>query len=250
MADKKELDRFRDLTFEDFGRMAKDDSLQPHEKIGFPSVFREGFDSEIFEEIKNKIDWQSAKKIADIGCGCGELTNLILRATLSDNKSLVLVDSAQVLSQLQEQNNVQKVPGRFPDNFDHVKMHGTFDVVICYSVFHYIFNEVNVFRFIENCMELLSPGGRFLLGDIPNLSKRNRFLLTPAGERFHQKLMNTTAKPEVHPHTVETGKIDDGIIFGLLSRYRNMGIETYLLPQSATLPLANSREDILFVKPR
>lgn len=248
MADKKELDRFRNLTFEDFGQLAKDDSLKPHEKIGFPSVFREGHDEEIFSEIKSKTDWKSAEKILDIGCGCGDLTRIVLQAAKEDNKALTLVDSIEVLNQLKDQARVQKISGRFPDNFEVVKKSGAVDIIICYSVFHYVFNEVNIFQFIEKCLELLNPGGRLLLGDIPNLTKRNRFLLSPAGELFHQKLMNTSSKPEVHPHTMETGKIDDGIIFGLLSRYRNMGVETYLLPQSAALPLANSREDLLFVK--
>lgn len=244
-----ELDRFRNLRFEDFGRMANDTSLQPHEKIGFPSVFRQGFDEEILIDIKNKVAWQHANTIVDIGCGCGELTNLLIEDVSKHNKQLVLVDAAEVLSQLIDNPHVRKVAGRFPDNDNEIKTTGLADVVICYSVFHYVFIEGNTFEFIDCALELLKPGGRFLLGDIPNASKRNRFLLSPAGEAFHKKLMNSQTKPQVSPFTMETGKMEDGFILSLLTRYRNFGIETYLLPQPATLPLANSREDILFIKP-
>jgi hypothetical protein len=48
---------------------------------------------------------------------------------------------------------------------------------------------------------------------------------------------------------VETKKIDDGVVFGILQRYRNFGFDTYLLPQNDNLPIANRREDILIKKP-
>ena len=44
------------------------------------------------------------------------------------------------------------------------------------------------------------------------------------------------------------GKIDDGVLFSILHRYRNSGFETYLLPQGEGLPLSNRREDILIVR--
>ena len=246
--DNPELERFRNLRFEDFGRMAKDHSLKPYEKIGFPSKFREGFDKVILQDIKNKINWDSAGSLIDIGCGCGDLTELLIKDVGQSGKQILLVDSSDVLNQIEQSPYVNKVIGRFPDNGDEIKQNGLVDVVICYSVFHYVFLEGNPFDFIEQALGLLKPGGRFLLGDIPNVTKRNRFLLTPEGETFHQELMQTSEKPKISSSIIEHGKIDDGFIMGLLSRYRNFGVETYLLPQPTSLPLANSREDILFLK--
>ncbi|HEV8511732.1 MAG TPA: class I SAM-dependent methyltransferase [Cyclobacteriaceae bacterium] len=248
MDKSQELDRFRNLRFEDFGRMASDQSLKPFEKIGFPSKFREGFDKTILEDIKQKVNWDLTNSLVDIGCGCGDLTKLLIAESGQNGKQVLLVDSTEVLDQLENQPHVSKVAGRFPDNQEEVRRNGLVDVVICYSVFHYVFLEGNALDFIDSALSLLKVGGRFLVGDIPNVTKRNRFLLTPEGEAFHKDLMQTQDKPTVSHFDLEPGKIDDGFIMGLLSRYRNFGVETYLLPQPSTLPLSNSREDILFIK--
>jgi hypothetical protein len=42
-------------------------------------------------------------------------------------------------------------------------------------------------------------------------------------------------------------RMDDSVVMSILSRFRNFGYETYLLPQDNRLPFANSREDILIV---
>lgn len=246
----KELDRFRDLRFVDFERMASDHTLKPHEKVGFPSIFREGYDREIMNDILKKIDWTNSTHIVDIGCGCGELTKLLIEQSSSQSKQLTLVDSKGVLDQLSDQSGLNKVEGRFPENYPRVSKIGLADIVISYSVFHYIFIESNPILFIDKALQLLSPGGQLLLGDIPNVSKRNRFLTSQAGETFHKRLMSTNEKPNVNPFSFESEKIDDGYLVGLINRYRNFGYEAYLLPQLEILPLARSRDDLLFVKPR
>ena len=47
---------------------------------------------------------------------------------------------------------------------------------------------------------------------------------------------------------LDEDKIDDGVVFAILQRYRNAGFETYLLPQGKNLPMQTRREDILIVK--
>jgi SAM-dependent methyltransferase len=246
MSRKDELDRFRDLRFEDFARLAGDPSLKPYEKIGFPSMFREGLDQQIFEDISGKTLWRTARRIVDLGCGCGDLANIIINSIDRTRQQLVMVDSAGVLDQLPSAGII-KVEGRFPQNFSKVLEGGTADIVLCYSVFHYVFAEGSHFEFVDRAADLLAPGGRLLLGDLPNISRRNRFLSTPAGEAFHRKLMNDNSKPNI-PKGVEPGRIDDDVIAALLERYRKLGYETYLLPQPASLPLSNSREDILITR--
>jgi hypothetical protein len=44
-----------------------------------------------------------------------------------------------------------------------------------------------------------------LIGDVPNVSMRNRFFTSPSGVRFHQKFMNTTDTPEVRFNVPEGG---------------------------------------------
>ena len=247
MSARDELNRFRNLTFEDFSKMAGDQSLKPFEKIGFPAAFREGYDQLIFSDIVAKTQWPTARRIVDLGCGCGELTSLVVRSASNFDQQIVLVDSAEVLAQIPDDRNVVKVPGRFPANQLAVASNGLADIVIVYSVFHYVYEATNPFGFLDQAMKLLAPGGRLLLGDVPNVSKRNRFLATEAGVTFHQKLMNDSSKPVLNIEA-DSGRIDDGLIMAMLTRYRSMGYESYLLPQPEQLPLSNSREDLLFTR--
>ena len=90
-----ELGRFRNLTFEDFKKMATDPILLPHEKIGFPSFFRHGHDLAILNDMATKITalQREGATIIDIGCGCGELTQLLVARCATRSQALILVDS-------------------------------------------------------------------------------------------------------------------------------------------------------------
>jgi hypothetical protein len=48
---REDSERFAGLTFEDFRRMATDDSLTASERVGFPDEYREGAEQAIFEDI-------------------------------------------------------------------------------------------------------------------------------------------------------------------------------------------------------
>ena len=66
----------KELTFDDFKKMAADPNLSGSEKIGFPDSYRKGFSKVILEDIYTKlpIDKTQNKIIIDIGSGCDELT--------------------------------------------------------------------------------------------------------------------------------------------------------------------------------
>jgi hypothetical protein len=151
---------------------------------------------------------------------------------------------------LPEAAGVTKVPGFYPgceEALDAWK--GKFDAILCYSVFHYVFVEANFWKFLDYSIQLLAEGGQMLIGDIPNVSKRKRFFASDTGIRFHQAFMKTTDEPRVDFRAVESNKIDDAVILGVIMRARAQGCDAYWLPQSPTLPMANRREDVLIVKP-
>jgi hypothetical protein len=54
--------KFLDIGFEDFRRMAQDESLSQYEKIGFPDEYRKGNEQAIFDDILSKLDNLSAAK--------------------------------------------------------------------------------------------------------------------------------------------------------------------------------------------
>lgn len=243
---------FDDIGYEDFRRMAVDPSLSPHEKIGFPDSYREGFEPAIFQDILAKAGnlALAGKTIVDIGPGCAGLPRLIIEHCAARGHALVLVDSQEMLDHLPDAAGVRKIAGFYPDCGDALApLKGKVDVIICYSVFHYIFVEAAFWRFIDDAIDLLAPGGQLLIGDIPNVSKRKRFFTSDAGIRFHQEFMKTTDKPVVRHDNVEHGRIDDAAILGVIMRCRAQGCDAYWLPQSPALPMANRREDVLVIKP-
>ena len=242
--------RFSDLNFEDFKNLAKDEKLSIYEKIGFPDDYREGREHAIFQDIASKATKLKQKQIAvlDIGPGCSDLPKYIIRNANALSQFITLIDSSEMLELLPEGKNIKKIAGEYPDCQE--KLNGSkFDVIICYSVLQYIFASKNIFAFLEQLISILHSGGQALLGDIPNFSKRRRFLNSVQGKLYHQKYMNTNSEPTIETYPQEIDGIDDTVVRGLIDRAHVMGCDAYYLPQNSELPMANRRDDLLIIKP-
>lgn len=238
----------RELTFEDFQKMAKNKSLKLPEKIGFPTSYREGYYDVILQDICTKLPFHTEKKkvILDIGCGCDVLTHKIIEVCKKQSHTLLLNDSQEMLDNLPKDPYPKLIAGKFP--LDHPilkKYKGKIDYILCYSVLFYVFANDNIYQFIHEAVDLLKSGGRMLIGDIPNIDKKQRFLESKEGQAFlknQKKIKGSTAHENLNQ------KMDDTVIFSLMMRLRKFKCETYLLPQNPNLPMANRREDILIVK--
>jgi hypothetical protein len=251
-ADEIDFDKYRRLTYDDFRKLAGDDNLSQYEKIGFPDEYRKGHEEDIFSDIKSKLHCleETGKVIADIGCGCSDLAHLMIENCGIRESTLILVDCEEMLSLLPDRDFIRKFPGRFPhcpELFDEFT--GVVDGVLIYSVLQSVFLEANIFDFLDNACTLLKDGGEILIGDIPNISKRKRFFSSANGIKYHQEFTRTNEIPDVDFTTIEKERIDDGVVLGILARYRGFGFDSYLLPQSEKLTMANRREDILIRKP-
>ena len=239
-----------ELTFDDFKERAKNTSLSKWEKIGFPDSYRKDSEVEIFNDIVSKLKLGKSNIILDIGCGCSDLVELLINYTIENQKKLYLIDSEEMLNNIDLKNlsdEIFLISGSFPDknildNLSNIK----FDSIIVYSVIQYVFIEQSLFNFIHNCINLLTPGGSLLIGDIPNFQSRERFLASTDGLSFTKNSPNVD-NPISLLHENEE-RIDDSVIMSILLRFRKFGCETYLLPQLPTLPFANRREDILIIK--
>jgi hypothetical protein len=250
--DRTEVRRFEGLTFEDFRELATDESLSPYERIGFPDSYREGAEEAIAQDIVAKLPALAdrGRRFLDIGPGCSDLPRLLIDVCARNGHEAVLVDSAEMLAHLPDAPGLVKVPGRFPGSARLPEgSDGSFDAILAYSVLHYVFVDDNVFAFVDRGIELLAHGGTMLIGDVPNLSKRNRFFSSPSGVEFHKAFMETDEPPEVSHGHVVSEKIDDAVVLGLLARARAAGCDAYVVPLRPDLPLANRREDILIRKP-
>lgn len=245
--------RFADLTFEDFRRMANDVSLSRYEKIGFPNSYRAGQEPLIWRDIVGKLPALLGykKTVLDVGPGCSELPLMLIDLCQKHGHRLLLVDSPEMLDQLPDEPFIEKHAGVYPDCAEMLeRFRGRVDVLLSYSVLHYVFAEGNIWNFLDASLQLLSHGGEMLLGDIPNASKRNRFFSTPAGVDYHRGFTgNSDETPEVNFNEVRPGSIDDAVILGLLHRARLAGCDSHVVPQAPELPMANRREDILIRRP-
>ena len=160
---------------------------------------------------------------------------------------VVLVDSKEMLDNLPNKTFVIKKDIQFPDKNFVRQYYEKADVVIIYSVLHHIYFHQNFIDFLDNAISLLKKGGQMLIGDIPNVSKKKRFLSSDFGKEFHKKFSGDY--PEyIKCIDFKKQEILDDLVFMILQRYRNMGFETYLLPQNENLPLCYTREDILIRK--
>lgn len=243
-----------ELDYEGFRRLAADTRLSAHEKIGFPDAYREGFEDRIFADILGKLPRLSTAEgldVVDIGPGCAGLPRMLIELCRQRRHRIVLVDSPEMLGQLPDVDRVTvKCPGMFPRNAEAVAtaLGGQADALICYSVLHYIYVDCNLFDFVDATVSLLAPGGRALIGDIPNHSKRRRFFATEQGQRFHREFSGSS-EPYVVPPGPAPGKIDDAVLAGLIQRAQAAGFDAYLMPQAADLPMANRRDDLLIASP-
>jgi SAM-dependent methyltransferase len=244
--------RFEGLTFEEFRRLALDPSLSESERIGFPDALRAGAEERILESISSLLglENETGLLVIDIGCGGGALARRLIQLCRDRAHRLVLVDSAEMLAQLPGDAIAQKVPGRFPDAAPLLeRWAGRADAVLVYSVLHYVFAEADIWEFVDAALALLAPGGRLLLGDVPNVSKRRRFFSSERGAAFHRAFMGTGEGPPIDPCPTEPGKIDDAVILELVARTRAQGFDAHVLPQPDDLPFANRREDVLNSQP-
>jgi len=242
-------------SYEDFRLASQDLTLSDAERIGFSEHVREGYEAKILQDWEAKIPAlnETGKWILDVGCGASKLTDLLMEKAQRKKHSLFLSDSDEVLSSLKSAMSAVLVPGKFPASAKTIteKAGRPFDIVICYSVLQYPFAEGQLLPFVDALFLLLGRGGTLLLGDIPNASKRIRFLQSETGRLYHQKHFPNSPAPSLREFQKnERREMNDTVVRDLWLRYREHGAETYLLPQDSDLPLANRREDLLIVKSR
>lgn len=245
--------RFADLDFEGFKALARDPSLSPNERVGFPDSYRAGKEKIILRDIAGKLTNLRRKRqaVLDIGPGCSNLATSLIDLCRKREHRLVLVDSAEMLELLPSASILEKVVGRFPEEclpFIEAER-GRFDAILVYSVVQYVFAEANVFSFLDRALELLTEGGQLLIGDIPNQSMRKRFFGSESGIRFHQRFTGRDERPLVEHNVLAPGHMDDAVVLSLILRARAAGFHAYLMPQASSLPMANRREDVLIVRP-
>jgi hypothetical protein len=246
-------DRFRGLTFDRFKDLARDNSLSPYEKIGFPDEYRDGKEDLIFRDIRTKLGALNDKNrlILDIGPGCSGLAFRMIDLCREQEHRLLLVDSQEMLDHLPDEPFITKVAAKYPREclWLFEKYAGQVDALLTYSVLQYVFVEGNLYEFLDRSLSLLAEGGAMLIGDIPNVSKRKRFFASANGIRFHRQYSGKDEIPPVVFNQPEAEQMDDAVLMSCILRSRSAGFDCYWLPQADDLPMANRREDLLIRRP-
>lgn len=243
--------KYRVKGYEEFRKRAIDDSLSLNEKCGIAEEFRSGYEPQILDDIRSKLTRlkEPGARICDIGAGCSELSRLIIEASGRDGQSLTAIDCPEMLELLPSAPHLSKIEGPFPDCLGAGgRVIGPFDAILAYGVASVVYEEGNLFAFVDAAVQLLAEHGQLLLGDIPNASMRKRFMASAAGKLYHREYYAHLPEPQVVFNKLEPGQIDDGVILGLIARMRGAGLNAFVVPEAPGLPMANRREDILITK--
>ena len=216
---------------------------------GRPSI-QEAALAHMAPDVIGKLMPRPTDRLLEIGCGTG----LLLTPLAALVKEAVGLDGGKVIAKYRElgvPHNVTLMAGEWPLD----KPEGTFDRILAYSVLFFQQEADAAFHFVQECIDILRPGGALLLGDLPNRDTRRRFAESPGGAEFDAEWKNLVEKSRVeHPDYYEIFErhgalvrdyFNDSFLLEVMARARAQGLESYLLPQGPDLPFAHTREDVL-----
>lgn len=236
--------------FDAFGDLARR-GASPLQQSGRRAVQAEA-ERLIVADILAKLTPAPTSRLLEIGCGSG---NLLIPLAFHA-ASAVGLDHPAVIERAQARfvdPSVTWIGGAFPET----PIDGAFDRILIYSVLHYLPDIAAVEAFVLAAAQKLAPGGRLLLGDLPNVDGKSRFTASPAGIAFQAAWQaadasaSNAAQPELQLHgdAPMIGAFRDADILALVAALRRTGFHAYLLPQPPDLPFGRTREDILVVRP-
>jgi cyclopropane fatty-acyl-phospholipid synthase-like methyltransferase len=214
--------------------------------------FQADAEANIVKDVISKLRIEKAHRLLEIGCGVGVLLTPLSKQVAEG----VGIDHPACLDKYRALGvpaNVTLVAGQWP----RVELDGLFDRVLIYSVLHYMPGPEEARAFILAAIDSLRPGGRLLIGDIPNRDSRERFMSTDDGKRCHAEWVERNARTKANHIESDSilsqidnhsGFLNDSFILALLADMRRDGLEAYVLPQLLGLPFCYTREDVLIWK--
>lgn len=217
-----------------------------------------------WQDVFHKLRVSKGMSVLDIGCGCGYFAKRWMESAKEENYELFLLDAPKVIERLMaEYGSVSEgfselihiFKGVFPESGCHDIFSKTYDRIVFYSVLHYSSDPKFL---IEKAASLLRPGGRLLLGDLPNMTKKARLLSSEFGRKTEAAYRGVSLdqvpvylSPEEYlsQHaSKDLANINDSFVFDILSTYRKPGFEAYVVEQPANLTFSLTREDIVICK--
>lgn len=238
--------------FDAYGEAAR--RLSKPTLISGRNSFQVEQEKHIVNDVFAKLLPSPSDRLLEIGCGVGVLLTPLAKLV----KEAVGIDHPACIEKyvaLGKPSNVRLIAGRWPE----AGVDGQFDRILVYSVLHILPDADTARSFIRACLDALAPGGRLMLGDIPNEDSIRRFKNSEFGKKFHAEYLKRTASLQEDEKTSRqrdifanvdrhTPHLTDDFMLDLLTVTRKNGCESYIVPQPQELQFAYTREDILICK--
>jgi SAM-dependent methyltransferase len=201
----------------------------------------------------SKLRVDPSDTLLDVGCGPGTLL-IPLSFMVAQATGVDLPPVIDRLSKRFSDSKIRLIGGRFPD----VDLPGKFSKVISYSVLHCIADLKGARAFVAAIADLLAPGGRALIGDLPNtnVKARNARAADAASQSAAwQSQIDSWRRDQGDRHpfdefsgSTDIGGFTDKDIADFITDLRENGFDAYWLPQPPELPFGRTREDLLIIR--
>ncbi len=238
------------ISFENYGRLAQE--IEDPTVVGGRYTIQRRAERLILMDIVQKLDIGPDDRLLEIGCGPG---NLLIPLSFMV-QSAVGIDHPNVCKFLKSRFSDPKVHTIGCNFLDYEPAADEeFDKILMYGVVSTLSDYDEAVEFIDKAVGLVAAGGRFLLGDIANIDRKNRFVRSETGERFEAEWEKKMADTPQAPRQCELrsdDKVfqpDDRFVVSLMQRYRARGFNTCVRAQPADLPFGRTREDLLVCRP-
>ncbi|MBD1162859.1 methyltransferase domain-containing protein [Pelagibacterales bacterium SAG-MED12] len=204
-------------------------------------------EKKIFIDIKNKLELKGNDNLIDIGCGAGPVCDYIVKYAKKNKINLTLNDIPEVIKFLKKKYKKNKNIKYLPGEFQKQKIKKKFNKVLCYSV---IQSTNNPKIFFNKILNIVNNQSLILIGDIPNTSKKKRFLTSKFGQKFEEKRIKKKINNinNYLKKNKQNNLINDELIKEFLIKSKKKGFNFFIFRQNNKLPFSYTREDILIEK--
>lgn len=230
------------ISFDNYGRLAASD--HSFTVVAGRYTGQQAAEEKIPGDVSGKLDLKPDDTLLEIGCGTGN----ILLPLFSLVQAATGIDHPAIIKRMGQRHNEDEIKG-IPGNFLDLKIDSLFDKILIYSVLHNLSDEREVTSFIDKALGLLKPGGKMLVGDIPNQDLKERFLSSPEGKKFIEQWqikMQSVPAPDLDiaddPQTVA---FDDAFMRRLIADIEGEKFNCTILGQPSDLPFGHTRHDLL-----